>query len=230
MKKIILLFIVFITIDTFSQNYLQNRITIDYSLSANIHDGDLGLSVYGIKNKINKWLDNDINITFRTGRKTSIELLTGIKKYKYESYSVNFNEITCGLGINLYYGRNYSPIGNSIGIFYKVSNHLVEDYNKFYAFLQSIGEDTYETNTVINYQVSVIGFKMNFISMLSNKIPLFLKYGGSLSLPVSNVIFDASYSKGSFSEYRKGLNDRGLMDNFTRSEVYKLNFGLGYMF
>ncbi|MDB4088107.1 hypothetical protein N9544_00635 [Flavobacteriales bacterium] len=226
MKKFILLIILFGSINSYSQSFFKNRISVDYTANFN-YSSNYYLDFSTIQYT---YVDNDFNINLRVARKVSFEFLTGYKKYKYDYYNLYFNEITYGFGLNIYYGRNYAPTGNSFGLFYKVINYMVDDYNEFYAFLQSKDEDNYKTNTKINYKVSVIGFKLNYIEMLSDKIPLFIKYGGSLSIPISKEIFDASYLKRSFSDYSGQLDDRELLDHFSIKERYKINIGIGYIF
>lgn len=228
MKKFTLLFCLAISINLSSQSFFQNRFTFDYSATLNYSSTYiLDLSTLSFI-----YVDHDFNVNMRISRKASLELISGINKvnYRYSQYNLQFNEYTYGVGFNINYGRNYAPIGNSIGLFFKINNYIVDDYNEFYAFLQSIDKDSYQTDTKINYQVATLGIKLNYIAMLSDKIPLYLKYGGSLSLPISTVIFDASYSKSSFSNYSRGLDDKDIMIDLKKKDYYKLNIGLGYMF
>ncbi len=241
MKNLILLFCLVSSLNLTSQNFFKNRIAIDYSAAINVSST---ISNVVTLKSYTRFIDNDFNINIRMSRKVSLALITGYKTYDYqygtgyyENGSFNsinnqfqFNEFTYGVGVNFYVGRNYAPIGHSFGFFYKVSNYLVDDYNDFYAFLQVKKEDDYVTSTQINYQVAVLGFKLDRVVMLSNKVPVFFKYGGSLSVPLTSQIFDASFLKRSFTTYSKGLNDRDLLSEFKRKEFYKIYFGLGYMF
>ena len=245
MKNLLLLFCLLQFGNLGAQRFFKNRITLDYTSAINfpIYVG----FEFTSKSIIKGFIDNDFNLNLKTGRKTSLELLVGYKNYEYENvtetfynngttvernrfeYDLNFKEFTYGIGLNYYFGRNYSPIGNSFGIYFKTSNVLVDDYNKFYSFLQTIESDTYKTNTIINYRISTLGVKMNFVSLLSDKVPIFLKYGAGLAIPISSKIFDASFSKNSFSIYSNNLNDRGLMPFLKQKDLYKIYIGFGYM-
>lgn len=213
------------------QNSFHNKLTIDYTATLGGHGPFSGqnLSTHYIRTI----LGSEVNVNYKLARKVSLELRGGFNAHQTEYYTMN--ELSYGVGLNFFFPNSYAPLGNSFGIFYQSNNFLPTDYNEFYQFLSYPKVDFYETSTQINYKVDVIGVQFNFVSMLSNKVPLYFKYGFNLCIPVMSQIYDASFKKTSFQEYGKNqefgsLYDQGLLLSARRSSIFALKIGLGYLF
>jgi hypothetical protein len=233
MKKLLNLIILaslFTSSSVFAQKSFHNKLTIDYTGSLGLHGG---VSSDNAKQILRSVAGSHININYKVARKISLELRGGLNNHVNDFYSLR--ELSYGLGLNFFFANSYAPLGNSFGIYYQSNNFLPTDYNEFYQSISYPKVDYYETSTQINYKVDVIGFQFNYISMLSNKIPLYFKYGFHFCIPVKSQIFDASFNKESFQEYGTSLeygnlNDGGLLISARRSSIFAFNVGLGYLF
>lgn len=214
----------------FAQTSFHNKLTIDYTGSLGLHGGVASNNVQQIVRSV---AGSNINVNYKIARKVSLELRGGLNNHVNDSYTLR--ELSYGAGLNFFFPNSYAPLGNSFGIYYQSNNFLPTDYNEFYQAISYPTVDYYETSTQINYKVDVIGFQFNFVSMLSNKIPLYFKYGFNFCIPVMSQIYDASFKKSSFQEYGTGyefgsLNDGGLLISARRSSIFAFNIGLGYLF
>lgn len=213
-----------------AQLSLKDKITVDYTGSLGIPANINGTSF--AQTGLSIW-KNQLNLNMKLARKISLELRGGFSKFNTDEYSMR--DFNYGLGLNFFFPNSYAPLGNSFGVFYQVHNFMPTDYNEFYGFLSSPKVNYYETTTQINYKVDVVGFQFNFVSMLSNKAPLYFKYGFHFCIPVQSEIYDASFSKTPFQEYSSGraygvLNDQDLLRSVRRSTLFALNLGLGFLF
>lgn len=231
-QLIILTTICFLTSNFgFAQKSFHNKLTIDYTGSLGLHGGFPGQNQ--AVQLIGSLLGSDVNVNYKIARKVSLELRGGFNNHQTDYYTMR--ELSYGVGLNFFFPNSYAPLGNSFGVFYQSNNFLPTDYNEFYQYLSYPKVDYYETTTQINYKVDVIGFQFNFVSMLSNKVPLYFKYGFNFCIPVMSQIYDASFKKSTFEDYGRdqefgSLYDQNLLLSARRSSIFAFNIGLGFLF
>ena len=120
MARIILLTLMILsTTLSVAQKKSNNKFTVDYTFAMNI-----STDVYGkVSNYLTRQWDNNVNINYKLGRKVSLELRTGYKKYNYDdTYGISVRKYSYGIGFNFYFNGSYSPMGNSFGIYYQSNN------------------------------------------------------------------------------------------------------------
>ncbi len=212
------------------KSLFHKKLTLDYTGSLGLHGG---LAAQNELQLARSLVGSHVNVNYKIARKVSLEIRGGLNNHYNDFYSIR--EISYGVGLNIFFPNSYAPLGNSFGLYYQSNNFLPTDYNEFYQAISYPQVNYYETTTQINYKIDVIGFQFNFVSMLSNKIPLYFKYGFNFCIPVMSQIYDASFKKGGFKEYGTnyefgGLNDGGLLTSARRSSIFAFNIGIGYLF
>lgn len=192
-------------------------------------------------------LSHNFALNIKITRKISIEIPFGFNKYKFrfadqlwdDFYSTNYYNLydftmkkrSVGFGINFHTKGGYTLVSNSFGLFYKRNSVTTSNYNDYYAFLRRIPVDFYETNEQISYLTHVIGVKFNYISMISDKLPLYVKYGFSAGIPIVANIIDRNASLEPLLDYSEienvNLDDANIFTRFKESEYFNIFIGLG---
>ncbi len=231
-KQLTLLFVTCFLVSnvTHAQKAFENKLTVDYTASVVSDFSSFGSN---LMQAARSRIDNNVNLNYKLGRKVSLELRGGLNTIHRNEFTMR--EASYGVGLNFFFSNSYAPLGNSFGVYYQSNNFLPTDYNEFYAFLSYPSVNYYETTTQINYKVDVIGFQFNFVSMLSNRAPVYFKYGFNLCIPAKKQIFDASFKKSSFETYGVSrefgsLYDGDLLNQLSTSTIFALNVGIGYLF
>ena len=147
-------------------------------------------------------------------------------------YALDFNRTSMGAHFNYYFGGAIAPVGNSIGVFYLIDNYKVQDYNEFHAYLQRKLIDNFVTEEEIKYQNHFIGVDLNFVKLLSKKVPVYLKYGAGLAFPVFSQIKDLTVNAEGFETYNSlsiTYEDYDFLADFVTKRSLSINIGIGIM-
>lgn len=241
-KGLIILFLLSLVSQITGQSFFKYKTTIEYKnrVSA-MGSGFLGSS---LQNLIGS---GELVVNYKVNRKLSLGALGGFgrhvfdKKYNFfemdgteksYEYELQFNKKTIGFQLNYYFRGNISPLGSSIGFFYILDDYVVNDYNEFYAYLKREESDNFVTEENIDYIIQYIGVDLNYVAMLSDKFPIYFKYGASLAIPIHSQIVDFTISENGFNKYsdlNSGFNDFDFLTGFKLNRVFTVNLGIGIL-
>ncbi|MDA9066648.1 hypothetical protein N9K26_02470 [Flavobacteriales bacterium] len=224
----------------FSQSSLfKNKLALEYDLGVAPLTNEYSNLTIGQKLKSTKYF-NSISLNYRVASKMAISIGYGFHKndlsYRYGEYNYNEDKISdykvymtgreFDLGLKFYFRHHRAPMGNSFDVFVKQQSFVI-DVDELADY---VGNDA-------KIDMTLIGVKLNYITVLSKKMPLYLKYSASffapiirnMELPTSqpNNIQEDNYD----IDYRAGgADDYEVINNYRNINWFKLHVGLGWAF
>lgn len=241
-KTLIIIFLLVLSFQMNGQSVFKYKTTIEYKFRIS----PLNSGLYGgsLTNLIS---NGEVIVNYKLGRKVSIGGLAGFGKHKFQQrytffdvsgtqqsydYDLQFNKKSFGFQLSYYFRGNIAPLGSSIGFFYILDDYVVNDYNEFYAYLKREETDDFVTDENIDYLLQFIGVELNYVAMLSEKLPIYFKYGVSLAIPVHSQIVDFTISENGFDRYsdlNSNYDDFNFLLNFKANRILTLNLGIGLL-
>lgn len=211
----------------FVSKHISNKLTLDYELNWGVvYDGDYQGDDLVDNLKGTKYF-NTLNASYKVASRVSISLGYGFHSQKGENSfyrnvaltdETSFSGTELQIGLNLFGKQQRAPLGNHFSIFINRQSIISETAD--YTYL--VGDD-FTINTVS------IGASFNYVWVVTKKLPIFLKYGVSVSYPISisttEPTYDINYPALSF-----GFSPEIMVNDYTFRNIFRANIGLGYAF
>jgi len=240
-KLALVILFVFVTMNfMFSQSSLfKNKLALEYDLGVAPLTNDYSYLTIAQRLRSTKYF-NTFNLNYRLASKIALSVGYGFHKndlsYRYGVYDFNEGEISdfkvymtgreFKLGFKFYFRHHRAPLGNSFDVFVKQQSFVI-DVDQLADY---VGNDA-------TIDMTLVGVKLNYITMLSKKLPLYLKYSASFFVPVvrdielptlqPNNIEEDNY----FIDFRDGgASDYEVINNYRNINWFKLHIGLGWAF
>jgi len=199
------------------------------------------------------------SLNYTIGRKSSVGLLFSgsVNKFKDVVYDEektygggNFRGFRFSLGSVSYYGVGLqysistkdfiSPVGSTVSFYAKYNLVSVKNYvyNNGYDIDANNKDILIQDSTSLKMNYYNIGITWNKMSFLSNKIPLYLKYGAGMGATIKKRYrvgeetekYSRKEIRNSKYSIQNEINLAQLTTYYTVFELVQLHVGIGYIF
>ncbi len=212
----------------FVAKHISNKLTLDYELNWGVvFDGDYKGDGVIDNLKKTKYF-NTLNVSYKVASRVSISLGYGFHSQKGENsfhsdLAINeeakFTGTEFQFAVNLFSRQQRAPLGNHFTIFLNSQSYE----SKKDDYLRLSGDDF-----AIN--LTSIGIGYNYVWVMNEKLPLYLKYGLSVSYPIITNIDTPEYTNSRFFESEPTYQPLEIVEHYEFRNLFRANVGIGWAF
>lgn len=233
MKKItVIIFSFVLSFNLLAQDglskFISNKLVLDYELNWGVVLNGEYLGEGLTENIKGTKYFNTLNVSYKVASRIGVTVGYGLHQQKGEnSFNSSLSEGTeakftgneLQIGINYFFKKHRAPFGNHLTLFVNSQSFVSEV--KDYPFL--VGNN-------FSIKTTSIGIGYNYMWVINKKLPWFIKYGFSASIPIiSNIkIPELDVINNPFYSYDN--TPQFVVEQYQFRNYVRANIGFGYAF